>query len=314
MGVPLATQAPAISGGLTGWNAKQFQLPDYLRALWGDRFAARLAAQYDHENLYLAMHFVSIGGPWNLRSQATQQGFGGGDAWQLRLSDGKKKINLCGWYDSAARQPALTADGKDLPSPFLLEQGAKEAFSVDSDGRGYWQRLALPWKLLIGRAPKAGSRLKGSFQFWFADLTPLCSLHANTSLERQGAISVSYHMPADGQLTLGLFTKEGKLLKWLVQNEFRSKGQNRQAWDGLDQWDKPVPAGGYQLKALYHVADHHRVQGVGLQSGQPALAHAGRQGRLAQRRVRYAGGRNRRQMGLPGRARSRTGLFHHRRR
>ena len=252
MAVPLAKQAPNIKESPAGWDARQFERAGYLQALWGDRFAGRVAAQYDKENLYLAMHFASTGGPSNLKTQVTQEGFNGGDAWQIRLSDGKKKINLCGWYDSAAGQPALTADGKDLPSPFLLQQGAKEKFHADADGRGYWQQLAIPWKLLFGKAPKAGTKLKGTFQFWFADLTPRFSLHAKTNLERQGALSVSYRMPVDGQLTLGLYTKAGKLLKWLVQDEFRSAGANRQAWDGLDQWDRPVAAGNYRLKALYH--------------------------------------------------------------
>ena len=224
MAVPLAKQAPNIKESPAGWDARQFERAGYLQALWGDRFAGRVAAQYDKENLYLAMHFASTGGPSNLKTQVTQEGFNGGDAWQIRLSDGKKKINLCGWYDSAAGQPALTADGKDLPSPFLLEQGAKEKFHAMRTAAGYWQQLALPWKLLFGQAPKAGTKLKGTFQFWFADLTPRFSLHAKTNLERQGALSVSYRMPADGQLTLGLYTKAGKLLKWLVQDEFRSAG------------------------------------------------------------------------------------------
>ena len=252
MSVPWAKQSLPLSGSLTGWDSQWFQRAGYLQALWGDRFAGRVAAQFDRDNLYLAAHFSSTSGPFNLKTQATQEGFNGGDAWQVRLSDGKKKINLCGWYDTAARQPALTADGKDLPSPFLLRQGAKETFHADKDGRGYVQELAIPWKLLFGKAPKKGDKLKGTFQFWYADLTPRFSLHAKTSLERQGAISVSYTMPADGQLTLGLYDSHGKLLKWLVQDEFRSAGKNRQAWDGLDQWDKPVPAGSYKLKALYH--------------------------------------------------------------
>ena len=59
-------------------------------------------------------------------------------------------------------------------------------------------------------------------------------------------------MPADGALTLGLFDKTGGLLKWIVQDEYRYAGPNRQLWDGLDQWGRRVEAGDYELKAAYH--------------------------------------------------------------
>ena len=64
--------------------------------------------------------------------------------------------------------------------------------------------------------------------------------------------AASYNMPADGQLTLGLFARDGRLLRWLVQDDFRFAGDHREPWDGLDQWGQPVPAGDYALKAAYH--------------------------------------------------------------
>ena len=112
------------------------------------------------DNLYLAAHFISFAPMSNKQAEATQQGFGGGDALQLRLSDGKK-IFLCGWYDTAAKRPALTCDPNNLPNPFLLRQGAREAFRADADGRGYTQEIALPWKLLFGRAAQGGPAAPG---------------------------------------------------------------------------------------------------------------------------------------------------------
>ncbi len=252
MSVAAAKMAPKIDGSLEGWDPARFQTINYRKAFWGHRYAGRVAAQYDEHNFYLAAHFSSFGPMSNQKVESTQQGFRGGDALQLRMSNGKKKINLCAWYDSHAERPALTVDQNTLPNPFLLQQGAKEAFRADADGRGYTLEFAVPWGLLFGGPPKPGDRLKATFQPWWADRTQRFSVYAKTSLQRQGALSISYTMPADGQLTLGLFDKKGKLLKWLVQDEFRSAGENRQAWDGLDQWDKPVAAGGYRLKALYH--------------------------------------------------------------
>ena len=62
----------------------------------------------------------------------------------------------------------------------------------------------------------------------------------------------AYRMPADGQLTLGLFTRDGALLRWLVQDDFRRAGDQRQSWDGLDQWGHAVPPGDYVLRGIYH--------------------------------------------------------------
>ena len=99
----------------------------------------------------------------NKMAENTQQGFGGGDALQVRISDGTKKIHLCGWYDSAVGRGALTTDPNNLPNPFLLQQGAKEAFRADADGRGYAQEIAVPWKLLFGKAPKDRTAPQGDF-------------------------------------------------------------------------------------------------------------------------------------------------------
>jgi hypothetical protein len=252
MAVAAATAPPVVDGNLDDWDASAFQSVGYLQSLWGPRYTGRIAAQYDAKNLYLAAHFSAFGAMFNRMAENTQQGFGGGDALQVRLSDGTKRIHLCGWYDSAARQPALTCDPNNLPNPFLLPQGAKEAFRADDDGRGYTQEIAIPWKLLFGKAPKAGQRLRASFQAWWADRTPRFSLHARAMLERQGALGIAYEMPSDGQLTLGLFDPQGRLLRWLVQDEFRTAGEHQAAWDGLDQWGQPVPRGDYRLKAVRH--------------------------------------------------------------
>ncbi len=65
-------------------------------------------------------------------------------------------------------------------------------------------------------------------------------------------LSVPYKMPADGDLTLGLYDRNGQLLRWLVRGEFRYAGENKESWDGLDQYGNPVPPGAYTLKAIYH--------------------------------------------------------------
>jgi len=84
-----------------------------------------------------------------------------------------------------------------------------------------------------------------------------------------GGIPISYKMPQDGNLTLGLYSNDGKLLRWLVQNRFRSAGSHREFWNGLDQWGKPVPAGNYALKAIYHAPLTTEYQTVVCNPGTP---------------------------------------------
>ena len=252
MPTPEATRPPPMDGTLDGWNPAGFQTAACLPGFWGDRFQCCVATQYDAQNLYLAAHFSTRHGYTNIKPESSQLGFAGGDALQLRLNNGSKTVNLCGWYDGVDGRPALTADGKDLDKPFLLTQGAREQFKMDADGRGYVQEITVPWSLLFGAAPNSSQPLRASLQFWFADLTSRFSLFGNTTLERRGAIPVAYKMPVDGQLTLGLFDKTDHLLKWLVQDEYRYAGDNTLFWDGLDQWGNAVVPGDYVLKAVCH--------------------------------------------------------------
>jgi hypothetical protein len=248
--VPEAKAPPVIDGTLNGWDPATFQPATYLGAFWGDRYSGQLGAMYDSANLYLAFH-VPQSGPTNLMAASTGAGYAGGDALQIRLSNGTKRINLCGWFDSKGNQPALTSDGKDLPNPFILSQGAQEAFKPDGKG-GYIQTLSLPWRVLFDAAPGAGSPVKGTFEIWLADMTPRFSLHAHAVLEKRPVLSIAYTMPQDGQVTLGLFDPAGSLIRWVAQDVFRYKGDNQEPWNGLDQWGQPVTPGSYVVKALYH--------------------------------------------------------------
>ncbi|HEY3415985.1 MAG TPA: hypothetical protein VGM23_03780, partial [Armatimonadota bacterium] len=152
-----AAQPPAIDGALQEWDPALFQKIAYAPGYLGDRYSGAIAVMYDADKMYVALHAHTGAGVSNVEHELNQRGFWGGDNLQIRLTDGKHTVNLCGWYDSLMRQPALTADGKDLPAPFLLKEGASEAFKVDADGQGYTQEIALPFKCLGLPAPKAGA-------------------------------------------------------------------------------------------------------------------------------------------------------------
>jgi hypothetical protein len=64
--------------------------------------------------------------------------------------------------------------------------------------------------------------------------------------------SISYTLPKDGEVTLGIYDQQGSLLRTVISAEARSQGKTLETWNGLDQWGKPIPAGSYVLKGLYH--------------------------------------------------------------
>ncbi|MDR1304515.1 MAG: hypothetical protein LBK76_04750 [Verrucomicrobiales bacterium] len=247
-----AAAAPAIDGKLDDWPAATFQTIAYLPEIFGHRFGGRTALRYDDRNLYLAAEFTVSGTVLNLKSEATQAGFNGGDALQIRLRKDNRTVNLCVWPDSLSGRAALTADGVELANPFLLKQGARAATRPAADGGSYALELAVPWTLLFDQSPSAGDTIAATLQPWWADLMPRCSLIAELTLQKRGALTVPFTMPKDAEVSLGLFTPDGQLVRWLRQNEFRYAGDHAADWDGLDQYGRPAAAGDYVLRGVWH--------------------------------------------------------------
>lgn len=65
-------------------------------------------------------------------------------------------------------------------------------------------------------------------------------------------LNISYDMPRDAQLSMGVFDNDGRLLRSIAKADFRRAGRNVERWDGRDQYGKLIPAGEYRVKALYH--------------------------------------------------------------
>ena len=81
---------------------------------------------------------------------------------------------------------------------------------------------------------------------------PCYAFQTRTAPEKGPLLSVPYKMPAEGEVTLGLYDKDGHLLRWLIQGDHRDVGENTEPWDGLDQYGNRVAPGNYILKAVYH--------------------------------------------------------------
>jgi hypothetical protein len=247
-----ASKPPVVDGDLSDWDATSFQDIALAPGFLGNRYSAKIATRYDNTALYVAAKVHNPAGLYNLMPQSSLAGYSGGDCLQIRLSNGSKTVNLCGWYDSKTGSPALTADSNNVAAnPVLLQTGASEGFRKIS-GEGYTQEIAIPWKSIGFDPPAPGSAWKATFQFWWAGINPEFSALVNTRLAPRPVVSTKYRIPVEANVTLGVFDAHGKLLRSIIKNAHRDAGTNSEPWDGIDQWGKPLAPGTYTVKGIYY--------------------------------------------------------------
>jgi hypothetical protein len=66
---------------------------------------------------------------------------------------------------------------------------------------------------------------------------------ARTVAGSLGAIEIPFTMPMDGVATIGIYNKEGRLLRPLAQALPLLRGENAIRWDGMDLWGNLLPTG-----------------------------------------------------------------------
>lgn len=74
--------------------------------------------------------------------------------------------------------------------------------------------------------------------------------------EANGPVEISYELSKDARVTLAIEDNNGKRVRNLIAAAPRKAGKNIEKWDGLDDNGKPVPAGNYKFKAIYHDGIH----------------------------------------------------------
>lgn len=254
------------------WKDADFAESMVLPVFLGKRESIRSAFKFDEKALYARIRFSHpTGTPRNAALASTKAGFGGGDALQLRLSDGKDfKASVCAWFDTAAGRTALTADGSEHGDGDLLKVGAKCAIAP-CDG-GYEMGLEIPWKAFLrhgAKVPVAGTEWQMTLQPWWAQSGTGFVVYTTASLRPTLPLSIAYDMPRDGALSLGVFDNEGRLLRQVLKYEFRAKGRQVERWDGLDQFGKPIPAGSYAFRGIVTDTHNEEYQFTLLHPGNP---------------------------------------------
>ena len=130
-----------------------------------DHFGVWTSAMYDANNLYVLARWIDETPLNNPGQAAGSYGFAG-DCLQMRFITNPGKPNertshwTC-WRDRDQVSVMDVAYGKQFNEGHLKDaqaKGAKMAFRVNPDGKGYVQEMAIPWALLTkdAPAPKAG--------------------------------------------------------------------------------------------------------------------------------------------------------------
>ena len=180
-----------------------------------------------------------------------------------------------------------------------LTQGAQEAFARRGDGKGYVQEIFLPWSLIThdgqARGPgdvmhlgveclwgqndtvpehrlacnSADGQLQGGFFFSKPELWAVLPLSdkgglpplklAGSAPSLESLATLTYRLDEPSYVTLVIEDETGRRLRNLVAAARREAGEQREAWDGLDDAGNPVPPGNYRWR--------------GLQRSQPVTSH-----------------------------------------
>ncbi len=161
--------APAkvtIDGRLRDWDLSGQILICYDTKTLKDIYSGRVAMMYDKDNFYIAIHWkdpIPMGNSHHPKFQG-HRGWAG-DCVQFRVRTDMTMHVDC-WFSAVTKKPVLSitygrfSGGRDkvedsnlfVSRPDALADGAREAFRMDEDKRGYVQEIALPWKLITGQA------------------------------------------------------------------------------------------------------------------------------------------------------------------
>ena len=134
-----------------------------------DRFAVWYHMMYDADNLYILARWIDQTPLTNPGVTVADHGFQG-DCLQVRVATApdtpdEKCVHLTCWKGKDGKDVIKVELGKKFDQGVVADlksEGARQAFQVGADGKGYVQEIALPWKQLTrsGQALKAGAAIQ----------------------------------------------------------------------------------------------------------------------------------------------------------
>jgi hypothetical protein len=195
------------------------------------------------------------------------------------------------WYSTQDKAPGFfSLRTLQYQNPTLNPPGVEKAIVKDEDGKGYTMEYRIPWKVL--RTPREivpGDTMQCQWQLMWGndrgtatrcgmtdvrrgtsgDLgymgpsswgTAIFEKEGNLKLVEKsssgsradGFIPVAFTLDKPAKVSLAICNAEGRLIRTGLGAQPYPAGPQTWMWDGLDDADKPVPAGSYTAKILTH--------------------------------------------------------------
>ena len=195
------------------------------------------------------------------------------------------------WYSTRdARAGYFVCYGMNFADPTLNPPGIEGAYKKDADGKGYTFEYKVPWKVLRApRPPQAGDRVQCQWQLHWGngegnavrlgmtdvrnpegskDLgymgprswgTAIFEKTGNLKLKEKstvgrapGHIPIALKLDKPAKVSLAVCDATGRLARTCLGAQPYPTGEHVYLWDGLSDWDKPLPPGNYSFKMLTH--------------------------------------------------------------
>jgi len=218
-----------------------------------------------------------------IKSKASLQSGG-----QMPEEDQKYVCHFDLWYSTRDQKPGFiiryTLGFRDMN---LNPPEVQAAYKKDPDGKGYSFEYRVPWKLLRLEKPwQDGDTVQTQWQVQWGDPrgdkaiagmtdvrvkdsgdlgymgpaswgTGIVHGKGNLKLAKKvrveraaGHIPIAFELPQATKVSLAVTDKEGHVVRTCLGAEPMPAGKQTYLWDGLDDYDRPVPAGEYLWKML----------------------------------------------------------------
>ena len=186
-----ATREVAIDGNLEEWDLSGGIFMCYDAATLADKNSVWAYMMHDEEALYVAFRFKDRTPLINHIDPKVEPGFGWrSDCVHMRIWT-DKVLHVDSYFYTDEKRPVVRINYEDLGLPAqeresrtledAIAEGARAAFRVAEDGKGYTQEIALPWRLLRqdGKAYKVGESLRCGIECLWGDPTGGAGLPAH---------------------------------------------------------------------------------------------------------------------------------------
>jgi hypothetical protein len=192
------------------------------------------------------------------------------------------------WYSTRDQKPGFmimyTLGFKDLN---LNPKEVEAVYKKDADGKGYTFEYRVPWKILRAEKPwKDGDKVQTQWQVTWGDqlgergiagMTDVrlktstdlgymgptswgtgivhgkgnLKLAKKTKIDRAaGHIPIAFELVQATKVSLAVYDQDGRLIRTCMGAEPMEAGKQTYLWDGLDDYNRPAPAGEYRWKML----------------------------------------------------------------